>query len=593
MTDPESLEPSVSIVVPTFNGAPWLADQLRSLCDQRDAPPFEVVIADNGSGDGTLTIAAGFADRLRLRIVDASARRGQCYARNVGAAHSRGSVVLFLDQDDEVEARYVSAMARALESSSLAAARIDIGTLNASWKGLPRRVAQESGLAQGGPFAWGYGGTLGIRADVMAELGGFDSSLRDGAEDEDLCWRAAILGHPLVFVADAVVRYRLPSTAADLFRQGRRYGAAQVRLERVHHGLGCQSPTVRASAVLASKCGARLLMSRSSAERARWSFLVGRHLGMLETSMRRSPEPARRPAAVTPVSGIPAVVVHWREPGRCHSTVRSLMAQEGIGPVVVIDNESTLLDGAMPPGAEVVRVLPNPGYAGGANIGLARWLSTDAEFVLVTSHDCDLRVGGLRLLLQAARRHRDVGIIGPDHVIGVDAPDRATTPVADDDVIDVGFVSGTCALYRMACLREIGGFDAGLHSYCEDVDIAERARAAGWRVVIHREAVAVSKGSTSATSGLSIRINAVVVRRRHRGTRAATIEYGRTAWGLLRNLIGACTPGRAPVRRRDSSQRARQLARAVAHIRDVVIPRPSFHEIPAVRLADNAKGNSA
>jgi GT2 family glycosyltransferase len=258
---------------------------------------------------------------------------------------------------------------------------------------------------------------------------------------------------------------------------------------------------------------------------------------------------------------------------------------------VVVDNEATLLDEALHPDAEVIGVLTNVGYAGGANIGLARWLSTDAEYVLVTSHDCDLRRDGLRLLVEAAGRHSDVGIIGPSHLVGVADPGTARAPVVPSDVVDVEFVSGTCALYRTACLREIGGFDAGLHSYCEDVDIAERARAAGWRVVICGDAVAASSGSTSTKSIRSIRINAVVVRRRHRGIAAAAFEYGRTTWGLLRAVAGVLTVGRAPDRRHQSAHRARQLGSALLHIRDVVAQRPSFHEIPAVRLADQAQGD--
>ena len=580
---------TVSVVIPTFDGERSVGNQLRSLSSQHDVPPFEVVIADNGSTDGTLAVAAGFTDRLSLRIVDASVRRGQAYARNVGAAAAHGSVLLFLDQDDEVDSYYLSAMTHALASAPLVAASVVVQAANPSWARPPRGLAQENGLARGGPFPWGYGGTLGIHAGLMADLGGFDVLLRDGGEDEDLCWRAGILGHRLVFVPEAVVRYRVPSTEGDLFRQGRRYGAAQVRLERVHSGLGCGSSTAASSGLLAAKCGARLLMSRRGGERARWYFLLGRHLGMFEAFVRRASEPARRPAVATRVGGIPAVVVHWREPERCQSTVHSLLAQDGIGPVVVVDNESTLLDGDLPISVKVVGILANAGYAGGANIGLARWLSTDAEFVLVTSHDCNLRPGGLRLLVEAAGRRADVGIIGPNHLMGVTDSDTAQTPVTDSNVVDVEFVSGTCALYRLACLREIGGFDAGLHSYCEDVDIAERARSAGWRVVIHRRAVVASRGSTSTTSDRSIRINAVVVRRRHRGMRAAALEYGRTAWGLLRTVVGALIPGRTSDRRRQSARRARQLGSAVLHIRDVVVPRPSFHEIPAVRLADNAQ----
>ncbi len=586
MAGSDGITPLVTIVIPTFDGEHWLGGQLESLTRQRDAPPFEVVIADNGSADGTLGVAIRFAERLALRIVDASDRKGQAHARNAGAAAARGAFLLFLDQDDEVEPNYLCAMAAALCATPLVAARVEVRATNPSWKTPPRQLAQEHGLATGGPFPWGYGGALGVHAEVMADLGGFDVRLRDGGEDEDLCWRAGVLGHRCVFAADAVLHYRLPTTVGNLFRQGRRYGAAQVRLERVHRGLGCRSMTARSAAVLLAKCGVRFLVARHD-DRGRWGFLLGRHLGTLDAIARRSPEPTRPAAAETRIDGTPAVVIHWREPGRCRSTVESLLAQEGIGPIVVVDNESSLGDVNMPAGVDVLAVLLNLGYAGGANMGLARWLSTDAEFVLVTSHDCELGAGTLQRLIESARSHPDIGVIGPLHLTGGSTADAAQHPAAD--LRDVAFVSGTCALYRTDCLRAIGGFDAALGSYCEDVDIAERARAARWRVVVDRGAVVASRGSTSKERDRLIRMNAVVVRRRHQGVRAAAREYGRTVWGLLRNLIGLAAPRNSATRRRQSAQRARLLSHCLGRVRDVVIRRPSFHEIPTIRLAHNAQ----
>ena len=46
-------EPLVSVLIPAKDAAQWIPEQLAALDDQVDAPPFEVVIADNGSTDGT------------------------------------------------------------------------------------------------------------------------------------------------------------------------------------------------------------------------------------------------------------------------------------------------------------------------------------------------------------------------------------------------------------------------------------------------------------------------------------------------------------------------------------------------------------
>ncbi len=82
--------PSVSIVIPTLNGERLLGSQLESLVAQVEAPPFEVLIAEQRLGRRhAIALAQSFDDRLDLRIVDASAHRGQAYARNVGAASAK------------------------------------------------------------------------------------------------------------------------------------------------------------------------------------------------------------------------------------------------------------------------------------------------------------------------------------------------------------------------------------------------------------------------------------------------------------------------------------------------------------------------
>src|SRR5262245_15553895 len=110
--------PTVAIVIPTYNGDTTLSELLGSLAGQIDAPPFEVVLADNGSRDGTGKIASTFDDRLKIRWVDAGGgNRGPAYARRIGVLNTTADHLLFLDQDDVPNLSYVHAMSRTLESS--------------------------------------------------------------------------------------------------------------------------------------------------------------------------------------------------------------------------------------------------------------------------------------------------------------------------------------------------------------------------------------------------------------------------------------------------------------------------------------------
>ena len=124
----------LSVVIATFNGAAVINEQLTALVDEEVVGGFEVVVADNGSVDATTSIVQSFSDRVSLRLVDASTRRGQAWARNVGAQASRASVIVFLDQDDRISPGYLGAMQRALELHEFVAARIETGTLNQGWR---------------------------------------------------------------------------------------------------------------------------------------------------------------------------------------------------------------------------------------------------------------------------------------------------------------------------------------------------------------------------------------------------------------------------------------------------------------------------
>src|SRR3990172_11101424 len=92
----------LSVIIACLNGARTIAAQLEALAGQQWSHPWEVVIADNGWSDDWLDIVRSYQDRIpNIRIVDASDRRGQPHALNVGAAAAKGEALAFCDADDE------------------------------------------------------------------------------------------------------------------------------------------------------------------------------------------------------------------------------------------------------------------------------------------------------------------------------------------------------------------------------------------------------------------------------------------------------------------------------------------------------------
>src|SRR5882757_2590493 len=93
--------PEMSVVVPTHNRLLVLEEVLLALEAQVGAPPFEIVVIDDGSTDGTgdwLRARTSHAHRIPVRI-HSQANAGPAAARNTGVAMAAGRWVAFLGDD--------------------------------------------------------------------------------------------------------------------------------------------------------------------------------------------------------------------------------------------------------------------------------------------------------------------------------------------------------------------------------------------------------------------------------------------------------------------------------------------------------------
>ena len=89
-------EPTVSVIIPCYNGAAFLPETLQSVLDQTH-PPLEVLVIDDGSTDRSVEIAASFGPPVRSI---SQKNQGESVARNRGLTEARGEWVAFLDADD-------------------------------------------------------------------------------------------------------------------------------------------------------------------------------------------------------------------------------------------------------------------------------------------------------------------------------------------------------------------------------------------------------------------------------------------------------------------------------------------------------------
>lgn len=213
---------------------------------------------------------------------------------------------------------------------------------------------------------------------------------------------------------------------------------------------------------------------------------------------------AWRPNVVTPLA---VVLVHWDQPERCSATVAAFRAQGVPVTITVVDNGSTpealaalrtaLVD------VEVVELGHNVGFGPAANVGFRRWLASGVgEWVALAPHDALPQPGCLERVLAAVSGHPRAGLACADvgdgeipvvdpYFGGITLPARSAgseEASTGDGWQLAGYPHGTLLFARRACLEDIGLFDERYFAYCEEADLGERARRAGWEVGIVRGA---------------------------------------------------------------------------------------------------------
>src|SRR5947209_3181201 len=95
MTNPAGT-PTVSAVIPVYNGQRFVADAINSVLDQSH-PVLECLVIDDGSTDATSPVVEAFGARV---VYVRQENAGVSVARNRGAELARGDLVAFLDHDD-------------------------------------------------------------------------------------------------------------------------------------------------------------------------------------------------------------------------------------------------------------------------------------------------------------------------------------------------------------------------------------------------------------------------------------------------------------------------------------------------------------
>jgi glycosyltransferase involved in cell wall biosynthesis len=276
----------ISVIVPVRNGMPWLEEQLRAIIEQDCDEPWEVIVANNNSTDGSDLVAQEWADRSRvLRVVDASKAHGPGATRNAGAAEARGDLLAFCDADDIVGPGWLSAHVATLAEADISAGLMDHWSLNGRPAPSPLFYAPPPATGLFGFLPAAASGNLAIRRSAFEDVGGFAEDLMTG-EDMDISWRAQLRGSRFALTPGAVIARRDQQGFKAVFRRYVAYGRSGPILFRRFRSDG-----LRRQPLLAGKTWVWMLVTSprlvESDFRDRWARIAGWRAGCLMESMRR------------------------------------------------------------------------------------------------------------------------------------------------------------------------------------------------------------------------------------------------------------------------------------------------------------------
>jgi len=222
-----------TVVIPTFNAWPLLAEALEHLAAQ--TLDHEVIVVDNGSADGTVEAITERFPKVRVVALDENLGFGR--AVNRGVRQVSTDVVVLVNNDvvcppeflaellapfaDEHVDMVAGVLLQHDRPDLIDSAGIELDATLRSWDMLWNRTVDE--LATSGEPVGPCGGAAAYRTDVFRAVGGFDEAFFAYWEDVDLALRLRLAGHTCVRA----------SSARALHKHGQTVGAASPRQRRL------------------------------------------------------------------------------------------------------------------------------------------------------------------------------------------------------------------------------------------------------------------------------------------------------------------------------------------------------------------------
>ena len=224
--------PAVSVLLPVYNGMPYIREAIDSIFAQT-VEDWELVVIDNASDDGTFEYLQDRAEcEPRMLLLRNETNIGIVGSLNRGLAQCRARWIARMDADDralpnrlERQLSFVNANPDVITTSSLAYYMDTQGRrIGATTSDLTTRADFDRHIAKADPITLIHPGAL-MRRDVVVEVGGYRAEFNP-AEDIDLWARLSERGLLLV-QPECLMEYRVHSASA----MGQQHQKARLKHE--------------------------------------------------------------------------------------------------------------------------------------------------------------------------------------------------------------------------------------------------------------------------------------------------------------------------------------------------------------------------
>ncbi|OXM83488.1 glycosyltransferase family 2 protein [Paenibacillus rigui] len=200
----------VSIIIPNYNGLHWLKPCVQSI-RQHTHTPYEVIVVDNGSKDGSVEYCLDH----KLKLVSVPFNRGFPMACNLGLRVAGGDALLLLNNDTLMTPRGLENMLRCLYSSedigivgpmtNYASGKQQLEEPFTSVEDMAARINQPNS-AKWRQVERIVGLCFLFRRELLDRIGLLDERFSPGHfEDDDYCYRARQAGYRLMIAGDSFI----------------------------------------------------------------------------------------------------------------------------------------------------------------------------------------------------------------------------------------------------------------------------------------------------------------------------------------------------------------------------------------------------